>query len=113
MIGSGVLLARRTGDPAYLDQAAETASAYVATIGVPELLAQDPAFNAVLFRNLLVLDRERPDPRYRALGSDYGAAMWESRRVRHGLFAGKGSPLNKVAAMLQIYALLAGAEPHP
>jgi hypothetical protein len=59
------------------------------------------------------LDRERPDPRYGALVSDYGARMWETKRTRRGLFAGNGSPLNKAAAMLQIYALLAGAEPHP
>jgi hypothetical protein len=113
MIGSAVLLGRETGDSSYLDQAVETAVAYVSTTTVPELVAQDPAFNAVFFRNLLVLDRARPDPRYRALASDYGAHMWETCRIRHGLFAGKGSPLNKAAAMLQIYALLAGAEPHP
>ena len=113
MIGSGVLLGRETGDPSYYDQAVETAAAYVGVTTVLELADQDPAFNAVFFRNLLVLDRERPDPRYRALLSDYGARMWETRRTRHGLFDGKGSPLNNAAAMLQIYALLAGAEPHP
>jgi hypothetical protein len=113
MIGSGVLLGRQTGDPLYLDQAVETAAAYVGATTVPELVAQDPAFNAVFFRNLLALDRARPDPRYYALASDYGARMWETCRIRHGLFAGKGSPLNKAAAMLQVYALLAGAEPHP
>jgi hypothetical protein len=113
MIGSGVLLGRQTGDSSYVDQAVETAAAYVGGTTVPDLVDQDPAFNAVLFRNLLTLDRERPDPRYRALASAYGAHMWETERIRHGLFAGKGSPLNKAAAMLQIYALLAGADPHP
>jgi hypothetical protein len=113
MIGSGVLLGRQTGDPSYVGQAVETADAYVGRTTVPELVDQDPAFNAVFFRNLLVLARERPDPRYRALASGYGAHMWDSRRTRRGLFAGKGSPLNNTAAMLQIYALLAGAEPHP
>jgi hypothetical protein len=113
MIGSGVLLGRQTGDPSYVDHAVETAAAYVGGITVTELVAQDPAFNAVLFRNLLFLDRERPDPRYQALASDYGTRMWDTRRTRQGLFAGNGSPLNKAAAMLQIYALLAGAEPHP
>jgi hypothetical protein len=113
MIGSGVLLGRQTGDSSYLDQAVETAAAYVGGTTVPDLVAQDPAFNAVFFRNLLVLDRERPDPRYRALASDYGERLWESGRTGRGLFAGNGSPLNNASAMLQIYALLAGAEPHP
>jgi hypothetical protein len=113
MIGSGVLLGRQTGDSWYLGHAVETAAASMGRISVPDLVTQDPAFNAVFFRNLLVLDRIRPDPRYRALASDYGTRMWESRRTRSGLFAGKGSPLNNAAAMLQIYALLAGAEPHP
>ena len=113
MIGSGVLLGRQTGEARYVDQAVETADAYVGGTTVPDLVAQDPAFNAVLFRNLFVLDRARPDPRYNALASDYGARMWDTGRIRRGLFAGKGSPLNNAAAMMQIYALLAGAEPHP
>jgi hypothetical protein len=76
-------------------------------------MVQDPAFNAVLLRNLLLLDEVRPDPRYRALASDYSTRMWETQRTRRGLFAGNGSPLNNTAAMLQIDALLAGAQPHP
>jgi predicted alpha-1,6-mannanase (GH76 family) len=112
MIGSGVLLGRQTGDSSYFDHAVETAAAFVGRTTVEELVAQEPAFNAVLFRNLFVLDRERPDPRYRTLASDFATHMWESRRTRYGLFAGNGSPLNNAAAMLQIYALLAGAEPH-
>jgi hypothetical protein len=112
MIGAGVLLAGTTGDSAYLDQAVETATAFVDTRGLSDLMAQDPAFNAVLFRNLLVLDRARPDPRYRSLAGHYATAMWTGRRIRHGFFEGKGSVLNNTAAMLQIYALLAGAEPH-
>jgi hypothetical protein len=113
MLGSGVLLGRQTRNSSYVDQAVGTADAYVGGTTVPDLVAQDPAFNAVFFRNLLVLDRERPEPHYRALASGYGTRMWETRRIRHGLFADKSSPLNNAAAMLQIYALLAGAEPHP
>ncbi len=113
MIGAGVLLARQTADPSFLDHAVATAAAYVGGFSVAQLVTQDPAFNAVFFRNLLTLDRERPDPRYRSLAFDYGAHMWEFERLRHGLFAGQGSPLNNAAAMVQIYALLAGAAPHP
>jgi hypothetical protein len=75
-------------------------------------MTQDPAFNAVFFRNLLLLDQERPDPRYRDLMSSYASAMWLTDRLRHGFFAGKGSLLNNTAAMLQTYALVAGAQAH-
>ncbi|HTU38386.1 MAG TPA: glycoside hydrolase family 76 protein [Acidimicrobiales bacterium] len=113
MIGAGVLLARQTRDQTFLEHAVETAAAYLEGRSVSDLLTQDPAFNAVLFRNLLVLDQDRPDPRYRALAAAYGTAMWSTRRLRHGFFSGQGSVLNNTAAMLQIYALLAGASPHP
>jgi hypothetical protein len=113
MIGAGVLLARQTGEKVFLDQAAETAAAYIATQGVPELTTQDPAFNAVLFRNLLMLDQERPDHRYRSITAQYASNMWASKRSQHGLFEGNGSRLHNAAAMVQIYALLAGAQPHP
>jgi hypothetical protein len=75
-------------------------------------MTQDPAFNAVLFRNLFLLDKERSRDLYRSKAIAYGSAMWEQKRQRLGLFAGNGSPLNNAAAMIQIYALLAGAEPH-
>lgn len=112
MIGAGVLLARVTGESTHLDEAAETAATFVDRYGVPELVEQDPAFNAIFFRNVLVLDQERPDARYLALAGDYAQTMWTSRRLGNGLFDGRGSPLNNTAAMLQIYALLAGAEAH-
>jgi hypothetical protein len=113
MIGSGVLVARSSGDTQLLEQAVETADASLGTDGGLELMEQDPAFNAVFFRNLLMLDEERPDPRYRTLMTDYADAMWTRQRRPHGLFGGKGSPLNNTAAMVQIFALLAGARPHP
>jgi Glycosyl hydrolase family 76 len=112
MIGAGVLLARELNDPSFLEHAAETAGAYVDGRDVAGLMTQDPVFNAVLFRNLLVLDQVRPD-RYRSLAAQYSSAMWASKRSRHGLFTGNGSPLNNTAAMLQIDALVAGAQPHP
>jgi hypothetical protein len=113
MIGAGVLISQQTGDSSLVDQSVETAVAYVNTRDVRDLMTQDPAFNAVFFRNLLILDEFRSDTRYRALMTDYGTAMWTSRRLRHGLFAGNGSPLNNTAAMLQIFCLIAGARPHP
>jgi hypothetical protein len=113
MIGAGVLLHRATGDPAYLDHAKATAAAALERFEVALLLEQGAAFNAVFFRNLLVLDQVAPDGAYRAAASDYGDAMWRDRRnPRTGLFSGGPSFLNNTAPMLEIYALLAGAAPH-
>lgn len=112
MIGAGVLLYRQTGDPSYLNNSLETASAYLDCRDATELLTQDPAFNAVFLRNLLLLDQEHPNGQYRSTAAEYGSAMWANSRLRHGLFAGNGSPLNNAAAMVQVYALLAKADPH-
>ena len=84
MIGAGVLIAQQTGHSSFLDQSIETAASYLARRNVDDLLTQDPAFNAVLFRNLLLLEQVRPDDRYRSLMTDYGNTMWASRRLRHG-----------------------------
>jgi hypothetical protein len=113
MIGAGVLLAQQTGDSSFAELSVETAASYFESRGVHELLTQDPAFNAVFFRNLLILDTVRPDSQYVGLMADYADAMWTNRRLRHGLFAGNGSPLNNAAAMLQIFSLMAGAQPFP
>jgi hypothetical protein len=112
MIGAGVLLHKLTGDSSYLRHSLETASTYLDDRGASELMTQDPAFNAVFFRNLFLLDKEQSSDLYRLKAIAYGSAMWEQKRRRFGLFAGNGSPLNNAAAMIQIYALLAGAEPH-
>ncbi|MGH9920782.1 MAG: glycoside hydrolase family 76 protein [Nitrososphaerales archaeon] len=113
MIGAGVLLSRATADSTYLEQAVATATSYLGRISPGSLRSKnDPMFNAVLFRNLLLLDKVRPHPDYVALGERYADLMWESNRLPTGLFSGQGSLLNNTAAMLQIYALLAGAAPH-
>jgi len=114
MIGTGVLLHRLTGERIYLEQAGLTATAAVARFGIPELLGQDAAFNAIFFRNLLLLDEAAPDPGYRELAAQYADAMWQQRRdPRSGLFAGRASPLNDSAPLVEIYGLVAGARPHP
>jgi hypothetical protein len=113
MIGAGVLITQATSDSSFLDQSLETAAAYVGSQGVSDLMNQDPAFNAVFFRNLLMLPEAQFGHQQHALMAGYGSDMWERRRLRHGLFAGNGSPLNNTAAMVQIYSLMAGAQPHP
>jgi hypothetical protein len=113
MIGAGVLLHRITGEPVYLEQATTTARAAMSRFDVPELLAQDVSFVAVLVRNLLLLDAVAPDPAYRRLAVAYADAMWATRRdARTGLFSGQASPLNNSAPMVEIDALLAGSPAH-
>ncbi len=114
MIGAGVLLHRITGEAAYLEHAVQTARASLERFGPAELAVNGAAFNAVFFRNLLLLDEVSHDPARLRLASDYGERMWEgSRDPRTGLFSGTGSPLNNSAPMVEVYALLAGAAPHP
>jgi hypothetical protein len=112
MIGAGVLLHRATGEPGYLDQAVATAGAAMRRYSVGPLVRQGPAFSAVFLRNLLLLGQAAPDPAYRQLALGYGAAMWDRRDARTGLFPGRESFLNATAPMAQVYALLAGAPPH-
>lgn len=110
MVGAGVLLHETTGNPVYLDQAAATAGAALGRFEGATLLAQGPAFNAIYFRNLWLLDRYRPDPRIRRSAAAFAQEMWRRRRSPWtGLFTGPGSPLNRSAPMMALYALLAGA----
>lgn len=114
MLGAGVLLSAALDDEAHLDEASETAAASLRRFNPQVLAGQLPAFNAVFFRNLLVLDRVRPDGEYWSLARAYGDFMWaQLRDGASGLFKGTGAPLNHNAPMAEVYALLAGAEPHP
>jgi len=114
MIGAAVLLHRITGEAAYLEHAIQTAEASLGRYGPSELAHNGAAFNAVFFRNLLLLDEVSQDPARLRLASDYGDRLWgESRDPRTGLFGGTGSPLNNSAPMVEVYALVAGAAPHP
>ena len=113
MIGAGVLLGRITGDRDYLAEAASTASASLAHFELGALVGQGPAFNAVYFRNLLLLDQEIPNPRYRQLAAEYADEMWVHHRDgRTGLFGSRGAMLNPSSGMVEIFALLGGAAPH-
>jgi len=114
MIGAGVLLADAIGDPSYLHHARATAAAAMDHFTLDRLVDDNPqAFNAVYFRNLALLDRAVPDPSYAAVAAAYDDVMWDHRVRWTGLFPGDGSPLNRTAPMVQIDALLAGAQPHP
>ena len=82
MIGAGVLLHRATEEAGYLTQAESTARAAARHFSLDRLVAQGAAFNAVFFRNLLLLDAVSPDPAYRSLAEEYGERMWIERRDR-------------------------------
>lgn len=114
MIGAGVLLHRATGEADYLSAAQSTAQAALRQFSVDRLVGQGAAFNAVFFRNLLLLDAVSPVPASTTLAEEYGDRMWTERRDPvTGLFSGGKSFLNDTAPMIEIYALLAGSAPHP
>jgi hypothetical protein len=117
MIGANVLLARQSGlDPAARAQYLARAEAIAVKAlghyaGVYE--RQPPAFNAILFRNLLQLYAATADAGLRErIRTDMGAyaeAAWAAHRDRRDRFRfGRGGPtLLHQSAMVQVYALLA------
>lgn len=112
MIGAGVLLARATGERHYLEEARATAEAALDRYDVAALSRHHgPAFNAVLFRNLFLLDDQVGDARIKTLAAAYGEVAWRSRP--HGVRAAGKLPLNAVAPLVELYALLAGGRGHP
>ncbi len=112
MIGANALFYRITGDRAYLDKANAIADAALAYYGgAGRLYKQDPPFNAIFFKNLLLLDSVDHDPRYRRAMQAYADEVWKSvRNPATGLFEFDGARPVKLlfhSAMVQIYASLA------
>jgi uncharacterized protein YyaL (SSP411 family) len=114
MIGASVLLYRITHDVAYLTRARALADTSLVVFG--PAFGQQPAYNAVFFRNLLLLGAASGDARYRATAQAYADQMWETQRDPvSGLFDvayGRNRTIEPhrlldQAAMLQIYAALA------
>lgn len=115
MVGVSVLLYRVTGEAAYLARARAIADTSLETFGA-DGFGQAPAYNAVFFRNLLLLEEETGDARYRAAMQTYADRMWDARRdPASGLFdvvygrSRTTTPhrLLDQGAMLQVYAALA------
>ena len=114
MIGASVLLYRTSGDSAMLQRARKVADTSLEVFG-PDF-NQPPAYNAIFFRNLLLLAAETGDERYRAATQAYADRVWdELRDPSTGLFdfvygrsqSAEPHRLLDQAAMLQIYAALA------
>lgn len=108
MIGAGVALYEATGQPSYLQAAETTAAAAVSHYGTgAQLVSQGPAFNAIYFRDLALLDQVSPDPAYSAEMTAYAAEMWTGRDPSGLIDPSLG--VNGTAPMVEIYSLLAGA----
>ena len=76
-VAAAVARWRADGDAVHLDRAeATTAAALDHLARHDRLWRQPPAFDAIFFRGLVVLDAERPQPRARAVLADHAARLW-------------------------------------
>jgi hypothetical protein len=115
MIGANVLLARRPGtaDPARHLARAEAIAGKALDHYADRLDRQPAAFNAIFFRNLLMLHGATGDTglrvRIRSAMEAYAEAMWSTRRDRRDRvrLARHGATLLDQSATVQTYALLA------
>ena len=114
MIGANVLLARRGVDTArYLARAEAIARRALRHFGREGFERQPPAFNAIFFRNLLLLHAATADIELRTeiieAMRGYADHAWDERRDRHDRFhlADGGVTLLNQSAMVQLLALLA------
>lgn len=126
MIGASALLAAHMGEPDYLTQAESIADAALRYYGYQDgalapdalLFRQDAIFNTLLYRNLLLVNRHRPHPDYRAAFAAYAEVLWSDPAHCHQtpngpLFALDARYPDRVtlldqAAMVSLAALLAG-----
>jgi predicted alpha-1,6-mannanase (GH76 family) len=116
MVGAGALLYQITGNSSYLTAAQRTAGAAVSYFGTGTTLQnQGPAFNAIYFRDLFVLDQIQPNSAYSTEAQTYAAFMWTQRDTSTGLFLQDGLTygVNTTAPMVEIYSLLAGSTARP
>ncbi|GAC1538039.1 MAG: glycoside hydrolase family 76 protein [Myxococcales bacterium] len=113
MVGAAVLFYQATGDPSYLVHAQRNAHGAVAYFNRDVLTREPPYFVAIFFDNLALLDSVRHDPLYRRTAQWYADWAWKAKRQSTGVFS-FGTDSGRVieqAAMIRIYATLAGATP--
>ena len=113
-VGVNVLLYRVTGQRKYLAEAKRVAAAsYAYFVRGGRVDTQPPAFNAIYFKNLLLLESVTGATAYRRAMAAYAQRMWTGHRdAATGLFhfaAGGDDHTQMIeqAAMVQIYAVLA------
>jgi len=110
-VAVNVLLYRITHDRTYLRRAESIARAaydYFVTGG--RISAQPPVFNAIFFKNLLLLESVTGGSTYHDAMARYAATVWgQNRDPGTGLFHFGGGPTEALqqAAMIQIFAVLA------
>jgi hypothetical protein len=115
MVGANVLLARRAGAgrAEYLTRAEAIASNALGHFGDDRCRRQPPGFNAIFFRNLLLLHAatDKVELRTEIIQAirRYVDYVWYERRDRHDLFhlSNGGVTLLNQSAALQLLALLA------
>ena len=107
MIGAAVMLYEATGDHSYLDQAQAVEQAAFGYFA-PNQFADEPLFFvSILFRNLLLYNNVKPDPRITQLVQSY--ASWAAtKRRKNGLyrFADNETRLLEQAAVINIDSML-------
>jgi hypothetical protein len=115
MVGVNVLLARRggTAQAEYLARAAAIARRALRHYAEGGYQRQPPGFNAIFFRNLLLLHADTDDPELRTeiieAMRGYVEYAWGERRDRRDFFhlPGGGVTLLNQSALVQLLALLA------
>jgi predicted alpha-1,6-mannanase (GH76 family) len=115
-VGVDVLFYQVTHDRGYLARARRTAAAaYRYYVAGGRLSGQPPYFNAIFFKNLLLLESVTGGHTYRDAMRDYANEVWATHRdPATGLFDFDGNGRTQAiqqAAMVQIYAVLAWS-PH-
>jgi hypothetical protein len=111
MIAVAVGLHRATGERRYLADAQRIAVAALKAFAKPLASGEPPVFLAIFYRDLRQLDAVAPRKAYQAAEEAFADAAWaQARDPRTGLFrfAGRQPTLLDQAAMVQIYAELAG-----
>ena len=112
-VGVNVLFHEITHDPKYLVEAQRIATASMSYFVAQGRLDSQPApFNAIFFKNLLLLDAATGSTQHRRAMADYADRLWRTvRNPATGLFSFSTPPGTtqaiEQAAMAQIYAVLA------
>ncbi|MBW6526423.1 glycoside hydrolase family 76 protein [Sphingomonas sp. RHCKR7] len=109
-VGVNVLLWRATGEARYLAEARRVAAASHDRLVAPgQVDDQPPPFNAIYFKNLLLLAHATRERRDVDAMRGYADRMWRGRRNDAGLvqFGGRRAELIDTAALVQVEAVLA------
>ena|SRR5438309_6834290 len=113
MVGAGVMLFKVTHEHAYLEQAKTTARVALRTFDHARLAQQPAAFNAIYFRNLMMLGATIGDSLYRRVARRYADDTWDNARDRRtNLLRPEPSGEERLlgqAAMVQMFGLLAAS----